>query len=99
MKVVGGLEVPGRGGAEIGAFVTEICPGGVVDTHGEVQEGEKMKKSQSMDGSDAQSYPIIQVTKCSNGTGSGCAENHLKKCRASSHPPAARWKLSSAGKT
>lgn len=38
MRVVGGLEIPGRRG-EIGAFVTEISPGGVVDTHGEVQEG------------------------------------------------------------
>lgn len=38
MRVVGGLEIPG-GRGEIGAFVTEISPGGVVDTHGEVQEG------------------------------------------------------------
>ena len=38
MRVVGGLEIPGKRG-EVGAFVTEICPGGVVDTNGEVQEG------------------------------------------------------------
>ncbi|XP_045028308.1 uncharacterized protein LOC116921188 isoform X3 [Daphnia magna] len=41
MRVVGGLEIPGRHG-EIGAFVTEISPGGVVDTHGEVQEGDQV---------------------------------------------------------
>ena len=40
MKVIGGLEIPGARHGEIGAFVTEISPGGVVDTHGEVQEGE-----------------------------------------------------------
>ncbi len=39
MRVVGGLEIPGGRRGEIGAFVTEISPGGVVDTHGEVQEG------------------------------------------------------------
>ncbi len=42
MRVVGGLEIPGRKNGEIGAFVTEICPGGVVDTHGEVQEGDQV---------------------------------------------------------
>ncbi|XP_059351813.1 uncharacterized protein LOC130689767 isoform X1 [Daphnia carinata] len=41
MRVVGGLEIPGRQG-EIGAFVTEISPGGVVDTHGQVQEGDQV---------------------------------------------------------
>ena len=41
MRVVGGLEIPGTRNGEIGAFVTEISPGGVVDTHGEVQEGNK----------------------------------------------------------
>lgn len=39
MRVVGGLEVPGGKFGEIGAFVTEISPGGVVDTHGEVEQG------------------------------------------------------------
>ena len=43
MRVVGGLEIPGTRNGEIGAFVTEISPGGVVDTHGEVQEGNKMQ--------------------------------------------------------
>ena len=39
MRVVGGLEIGGSNKREIGAFVTEISPGGVVDTHGEVEEG------------------------------------------------------------
>jgi protein piccolo len=42
MRVVGGLEIPGSRHGEIGAFVTEISPGGVVDTHGEVQEGDQV---------------------------------------------------------
>ena len=42
MRVVGGLELPGSHPPEIGAFVTEILPGGVVDTHGQVEEGDEV---------------------------------------------------------
>ncbi|GFQ65544.1 uncharacterized protein TNCT_368961 [Trichonephila clavata] len=38
MKVVGGKEVPGSNGM-IGAYVAKIFPGGVVETLGEVKEG------------------------------------------------------------
>ena len=40
MKVVGGKEVPGSNGM-IGAYVAKIFPGGVVETLGEVKEGNK----------------------------------------------------------
>lgn len=40
MKVVGGKEIPG-GRGEIGAYVARIYPGGVVETLGEVREGER----------------------------------------------------------
>lgn len=43
MRVVGGLEIPGSRHGEIGAFVAEISPGGVVHTHGEVQEGKDVE--------------------------------------------------------
>ncbi|XP_076333083.1 uncharacterized protein LOC143237566 isoform X2 [Tachypleus tridentatus] len=39
MKVVGGKEIPGNNGM-IGAYVAKIYPGGVVETLGEVQEGD-----------------------------------------------------------
>ncbi|GIY79887.1 protein piccolo [Caerostris darwini] len=39
MKVVGGKEIPGSNGM-IGAYVARIYPGGVVETLGEVREGQ-----------------------------------------------------------
>lgn len=52
MRVMGGLELPGPDHpAQIGAFVTEILPGGVVDTHGQVSEGQQslpLKKGTSI---------------------------------------------------
>nr|XP_042904214.1 protein piccolo isoform X2 [Parasteatoda tepidariorum] len=41
MKVVGGKEVPGSNGM-IGAYVAKIFPGGVVETLGEVKEGDQV---------------------------------------------------------
>jgi hypothetical protein len=38
MRVIGGKEIPGTGG-QLGAFVTRIYPGGVVETLGEIKEG------------------------------------------------------------
>lgn len=39
MKIVGGKIIPGTDG-ELGAFVASIHKGGLVDTLGEVKEGE-----------------------------------------------------------
>ncbi|XP_022236530.1 protein piccolo-like, partial [Limulus polyphemus] len=39
MKIAGGREIPGSNGM-IGAFIVEVSPGGVVETLGEVQEGD-----------------------------------------------------------
>lgn len=41
MKVVGGKEIPGGNGL-IGAYVAKVCPGGVVETLGEVKEGNQV---------------------------------------------------------
>ncbi|GFR30813.1 protein piccolo [Trichonephila clavata] len=41
MKVVGGKEIPGSNGM-IGAYVARIYPGGVVETLGEVREGDQV---------------------------------------------------------
>ncbi|KAJ9595016.1 hypothetical protein L9F63_013682, partial [Diploptera punctata] len=41
MRVIGGKEIPGTGG-QLGAFVTRIYPGGVVETLGEIKEGDQV---------------------------------------------------------
>ncbi|KAK2721035.1 hypothetical protein QYM36_003349, partial [Artemia franciscana] len=41
MKLIGGVPIPGSDG-EIGAYVTDIYPGGLIDTHGEVQKGDQV---------------------------------------------------------
>ncbi|XP_022251150.1 uncharacterized protein LOC106467297 [Limulus polyphemus] len=41
MKVVGGKEIPGNAGV-IGAYIAKIYPGGVVETLGEVREGDRV---------------------------------------------------------
>jgi hypothetical protein len=38
MRVIGGKEIPGTGG-QLGAYVTRIYPGGVVESLGEIKEG------------------------------------------------------------
>lgn len=101
MRVVGGLEVPGGKRGEIGAFVTEICPGGVVDTHGEVQEG-LHKEIDIAHLSVFDCYAEFRLSTSQaiefwNGMVSGCAENRSKKCRALSLPPAEKSRSSSAG--
>jgi intein/homing endonuclease len=42
MRVIGGKEIPGTGG-QLGAYVTRIYPGGVVESLGEIKEGKKEK--------------------------------------------------------
>ncbi|KAJ4427729.1 hypothetical protein ANN_25381 [Periplaneta americana] len=41
MRVIGGKEIPGTGG-QLGAFVTRIYPGGVVESLGEIKEGDQV---------------------------------------------------------
>ncbi|XP_023220712.1 uncharacterized protein LOC111622542 isoform X1 [Centruroides sculpturatus] len=41
MKVIGGKEIPGGNGL-MGAYVAKVCPGGVVETLGEVKEGNQV---------------------------------------------------------
>jgi protein piccolo len=43
MRVIGGKEIPGTGG-QLGAYVTRIYPGGVVESLGEIKEGKKKKR-------------------------------------------------------
>jgi hypothetical protein len=38
MRVIGGKEIPGTGG-QLGAYVTRIYKGGVVESLGEIKEG------------------------------------------------------------
>jgi len=38
MRVIGGKEIPGTGG-QLGAYVTRIYQGGVVESLGEIKEG------------------------------------------------------------
>jgi hypothetical protein len=38
MRVIGGKEIPHSGG-QLGAYVTRIYPGGVVESLGEIKEG------------------------------------------------------------
>jgi hypothetical protein len=42
MRVIGGKEIPGSGG-QLGAYVTRIYPGGVVESLGEIKEGTDSK--------------------------------------------------------
>jgi hypothetical protein len=42
MRVIGGKEIPGTGG-QLGAYVTRIYPGGVVESLGEIKEGTDYK--------------------------------------------------------
>lgn len=41
MRVIGGKEIPGTGG-QLGAYVTRIYPGGVVESLGEIKEGDQV---------------------------------------------------------
>ncbi|GFG38950.1 hypothetical protein Cfor_12555 [Coptotermes formosanus] len=41
MRVIGGKEIPGTGG-QLGAYVTRIYKGGVVESLGEIKEGDQV---------------------------------------------------------
>lgn len=95
MRVVGGLEIAGGKQGEIGAFVAEISPGGVVDTHGEVQEGLLVLRCALF--CDALIAQSKQEIKFSNGTALDLAGNHSKRSKASFPPPEAKLKSLFAG--
>ncbi|XP_046456940.1 uncharacterized protein LOC124204006 isoform X4 [Daphnia pulex] len=90
MRVVGGLEIPGSRHGEIGAFVTEISPGGVVDTHGEVQEGDQVlewngiqlnsKSFEEVQSIISSTRGEVEIVICGEKASSQYAESNVQQC-------------------
>ncbi|KAG8192611.1 hypothetical protein JTE90_017177 [Oedothorax gibbosus] len=90
MKVVGGKEIPG-GRGEIGAYVARIYPGGVVETLGEVREGDQVLEWNGVCLT-GKTYEEVQRIIASSGDEVEIVIrsdfNMLSQGPASTHPPA-----------
>jgi hypothetical protein len=65
MRVIGGKEIPDTGG-ELGAYVTRIYPGGVVESLGEIKEGSNYKLIKLFKGNVAKTKASTDLCKATS---------------------------------